>query len=147
MNILERIESRIIEQRDGECWITTYKTTEDNPYPRTTINGTVKKLMHIVWEAYNAEPMPKNMDLCHTCDNPACINPEHLVPGTHAENMAQCAARGRKTHTSLYSLSEDDYDAIFHDDRPTSVIAKAYGVSTGHIRRIRRTGSGKQPAA
>lgn len=42
----------------------------------------------------------------HTCDNPPCVNPEHLLEGTQADNVADAVARGRvakgprKTHCS-----------------------------------------------
>ena len=41
----------------------------------------------------------ENLDgrlLRHTCDNPSCVNPDHLIPGTSLENMADQVARGRR---------------------------------------------------
>lgn len=38
--------------------------------------------------------------LRHACDNPACCEPSHLVPGTDAENVADCIARGRRHSTA-----------------------------------------------
>lgn len=38
-----------------------------------------------------------NKELMHICDNPACINPEHLKPGTHKENIQDCIMKGRHT--------------------------------------------------
>ena len=38
------------------------------------------------------------LELMHTCDNPACINPKHLIPATHRENIYDCISKGRHTY-------------------------------------------------
>lgn len=47
---------------------------------------------------YGADPGP--LFIIHTCDNPSCCNPEHLVLGTHSDNMKDRAAKGRANHAS-----------------------------------------------
>ena len=48
-----------------------------------------------VWKTHNG-PIPNELHVLHTCDNPACINLEHLFLGTHQDNMADRDRKNRQ---------------------------------------------------
>lgn len=93
---------------------------------------------------------PGNRPLRHTCDNPPCINPDHLIPGTTAENAADMSMRHRNPTGEYRSdavLSSDDVASI--KDRYSSggvsqrALADEYGCSQQLVslivRGLRRT--------
>lgn len=57
----------------------------------------------VMWEWKHGEPPAMGLLVLHSCDNPSCVNPDHLYLGDQKKNMSDCAARGRihyarKTH-------------------------------------------------
>lgn len=76
----------------------------------------------------------------HTCDNPPCGNPRHLVPGSHASNMQDMVLRSRSTQGERHPssrLTETDVLAIRKKDVSARQAALAYGVTPALIYAIR----------
>ena len=58
--------------------------------------GRTRRVHRLVFAEYNDGAEPEVVR--HTCDNPPCFNPRHLLPGTHADNVRDCIQRGRRAH-------------------------------------------------
>lgn len=76
----------------GECWEWTAGIR--NGYGAFKLNGKAIDAHRVSYEAYNGE-IPKGKIICHTCDNPKCVNPEHLYAGTYADNVHDMIKRNR----------------------------------------------------
>lgn len=124
---------------ENGCWEWVgYKAS--GGYGAISQGGKNVRAHRVSYEAYNG-PIPKGMVVRHTCDNPACINPDHLILGTQRQNVADREARGRRdvkgSQIGTSKLSEQDVMEIRASTDSTADIAARYGVDKSNIWLIR----------
>lgn len=73
------------------CWELDYLRTKEG-YTRIRRDGVLRLGHSWYWEQMYG-PVPDGLELDHTCENRACVNPDHLEPVTHQENMRRVALR------------------------------------------------------
>lgn len=74
-----------------DCW--EWMGTRNGRYGSFCIRGEDFLAHRVSWAIFNE---PTLLCVCHRCDNGGCVNPEHLFPGTHLDNMQDMYKKGRR---------------------------------------------------
>lgn len=111
-------------------------------YGQIWLRGTMVLVHREVTRLVHGEPQAKAFAL-HSCDNPSCVNPNHLSWGSHAENMRQMWARGRSTRKPFnlpmrkFTDEQIRMMRLSKDAGQTyAALGRAYGVSANTIKAI-----------
>jgi hypothetical protein len=159
MRTEERLRERFFEKVDWsacaaghECW-EWMASKNSKGYGLLKKQGRSYGAHRIAYELFIG-PIPQGLCVCHTCDNPPCVNPHHLWVGTHQDNTLDAHQKGRACLTNLKpqrgekngcaKLTRIQVDEIRASYRrgytPTNTIrlSEKYGVSKKAISRIIR---------
>lgn len=126
--------------KSGECWNWTGSLTTFG-HGRVQRNGKHSRASRVAYEITHG-PIPVGLHVCHTCDNPRCVNPAHLFLGTQADNMADMARKGRNQRGADHHqaiLTESDVRSIrtrHAAGEKQNALAREYGLSKAAINLI-----------
>ena len=108
-------------------------------YGTLHMNGRSERAHVVAYRFAHPNENIGNKCVCHTCDNPACVNPQHLFLGTHAENMADMQRKLRGNH----KYSPELVGMVRHTSISSSDVAQRLGISERSVRRMRQKKDGK----
>lgn len=122
----------------GECWEWT-KATNMGGYGLFSYQGKTRLAHRLAWFFAYGEVLSSEVLLRHVCDNPRCVRPTHLIPGTNADNAQDKRDRDRfpKTQKRLPLDERSAMIEIYQAGRATQrTLAEAFGISIRQAQNI-----------
>ncbi|WFZ78515.1 HNH endonuclease [Aeromonas phage vB_AsaP_MQM1] len=114
-----------------ECWEWLHYRDKDG-YGIKKIGGKVLRAHRLSFQEANPSSNIVGKVVCHSCDNPCCVNPSHLRAGTMHDNGADLAIRFRQ----VSKLTLEDIIAIRSSKLSQKELSEIYGVAISTISRI-----------
>lgn len=130
------------EVADSGCWHVVSHPKSCDGYIKVKRNAKAYLLHRWVYEQEKGS-IPEGMVIMHSCDNPACINPDHLSTGTQGDNNADRHSKGR--NGAAYGLRNgkglltiEQQLAIVADNRRHKDIASDYGIAISSVASVKQ---------
>lgn len=136
MKNIREIDWMVIE---NGCHICISHTFDKDGYPKICVNGKHWRIGRYVYTKKHGD-IPSGLMIRHKCDNPNCINPEHLEVGTHTDNVNDKVSRGRQPKGEIHKnskINESDVMEILLSKDIQVNIAKKYNINRSTVGRIR----------
>lgn len=139
---LQRFWDKVDIAGPDDCWEWTGARCQG--YGKFGIGQTLYKSSRLSYAIENGDP--GNFNICHSCDNPPCVNPAHLWVGTQQDNMNDCIVKNRLANpeetrhigeeNGRTSLTEDDIITIRASDKSRKILAEHFDVDPATISEI-----------
>jgi len=131
---------RYVTKGDG-CWEWTGTISSNGGYGWIKSGGIMVKAHRFAYRLL-VGPIPAGMFVCHHCDNPSCVRPDHLFLGTPADNSHDRDAKGRgvrgeRQHSARLTADQVREIRELSPSIPGTDLAKRYGVAKSSISAVR----------
>jgi hypothetical protein len=142
----DRFWRKVRIENQESCWEWQHAT--NGKYPKYGITGKRPVYAHRYVEETINGPIPRRIEVCHSCDNPICVNPGHLFRGTRRVNVEDMHAKGRgfipppHVRYNVVPFVKLDYDIAdriredYSSGETVSSLAERFGVSMKSITRV-----------
>lgn len=148
---IERFEMKYIPEPNCGCWLWIGAVAPPRNYGKMWFYGEQGRRCiaahRISYEIFVGK-IPDGMWVLHRCDNPRCVNPEHLFLGTHSDNMNDMYSKGRGLNRKgerhcLSLLTDEQAMEIRTSSLSIDDLANKFGISPHTVRNIRNKNSWK----
>lgn len=140
-----RFWSKVNVRDSSECW-NWEASTDRKGYGQFRMPDRILKSHRVSYE-WRYGSIPSGLCVCHNCDNPPCVNPDHLFLATSAENTFDMVRKGRQAKGDLVAhkgekhgsskLTKEQILEIRISPKSQRKLAKVYGVSQRTIGQIK----------
>jgi len=133
-SLQQEFQDKYLPEVTTGCWLWV-GAKDGHGYGRFQVDGKGCGAHRVSYELFKGK-IPKGMFVCHTCDVPGCVRPDHLWLGTDADNNADKIKKGRQSKGENHwkaKLSESQVLEIRAAGGLHREIAVRYGVSQSHV--------------
>lgn len=106
----DRFLKYVLKDEDNGCWLWQACTTTFG-YGQFYFERRLQNAHRVSWQIFNGD-LPRGIFVCHKCDNPPCVNPDHLFLGTHEDNMDDRKNKRRFVHGKKYYGSSSPFSKL-----------------------------------
>lgn len=139
----ERFLAKVCPEPNGGCWLWRGQVRADG-YGLAWLEGKSRVAHRVAWVLFRGQ-IDSRLVVCHKCDVPTCVNPDHLFLGTPRDNARDRNEKGRgvlgeRVHSSKLSEAQvrGIKTALAEGRLYMTELAREYAVSVGTIARIAR---------
>lgn len=134
------IENNSMPVTESGCWWWLGALTEKG-YGIAALAGSHVRAHRLSWLLHRG-PIPNGILVCHHCDTPCCVNPDHLFLGTHQDNVRDMDMKGRRHFhdppAPKFKLTHEQLQEIAASRESNRVLGQRYRVGKSTIGDVRR---------
>lgn len=143
--IIQRFYAKVGKAEPDECWL-WLGAKEVLGYGKLCVQRTPQKTVKAHRLSYEVHygAFDKSLSVCHTCDNPTCVNPRHLFLGTPADNSKDMVSKGRSpsnkgernARAKITWAQRDEIERLVKSGKSQTEVARIFGIAQPNVSQI-----------